>query len=432
MMGSDLNDEVLIPSMSFSLAAVVRKQRQHQPSQQQYAMVHEKPPRGWWLPGGGIEHKDDTPVHGAIRETLEEAGAPSLLPLLPLASQSMMRRMAEEEEEPKLRLLPSMTHLLSLQQSRGRLRFIFRGEWIDDVGDCDNETAVSDDEPKSILKCLPGDEESMESKWLTWDEIQCLEEKKGKKGGKRATSQLQPTNTSKAVQCFSDPYLRGHEPLEFYGMLERSWQENASVPGIPVHMMDFSKELKAQREEGVTGAFFGRMENTSNKSNQTLIVHGRRAALLVHFKCRLVLYDMNQQRIALDAETKKFPSSHVKDQNNVTLKELVHGMIKGFVTRPRKEDRENKKHYRVGMLRVEHVIHANGREATLTVFPVVCFSPADGVHPTGRADRALNWVSGEEIGDNLERNLAKAVLAEKSGENNVCSLSILRDKEGPL
>ena len=64
------NDEsILLPTISFSLAAIVRIRQES--TCQQYALVHERPPRGWWLPGGGVEHKDHTPVHAAIRETVE-------------------------------------------------------------------------------------------------------------------------------------------------------------------------------------------------------------------------------------------------------------------------------------------------------------------------------------------------------------------------
>jgi len=416
-------NEVLFPSVSFSLAAIVRRQQsqQHQqPQQSQYALVHERPPRGWWLPGGGIEHIDDTPVDAAIRETVEEAGSPSLLPLLPLLQSMRMTK----EEEPKLRLLPSMTHLISLEQSPGRLRFIFRGEWIDDfVDNCDDQTATSN-EPKNILKCPPGDKESIEAKWLTWDEIQYLKERKR---GKQETSQYI------AVQSMSDPWLRGHEPLTFYEMLERSWQENGSVPGLPVHMMNLSGEHNDQQEEEVTGAFFGRMRNSSNKSNRVsgLTYHGR-AALLTHLKCRLLVYDAIQQQIALDTATKMFPSSFVNDQNEMTLKQLVDGMIADLVALPSEDNREKQGQYQVGLLRVEYVVHGNGREATLTVFPFVSLSSTDGVFLSESANKTMNWISGEEISDNLERKLAKTVLSERSGESINVRLNILRDEEGPV
>ncbi len=70
-----------LTSNAYSLAAIVRSsktgsQSQHQKKQQQYVLVHELFPRGWWLPGGGIEHKDSTPVDAAVRETMEEAAVP--------------------------------------------------------------------------------------------------------------------------------------------------------------------------------------------------------------------------------------------------------------------------------------------------------------------------------------------------------------------
>ncbi len=68
-----------LPTNAFSLAAIVRSsktQNQSQKTEQQYVLVHERFPRGWWLPGGGIEHKDSTPVDAAVRETIEEAALP--------------------------------------------------------------------------------------------------------------------------------------------------------------------------------------------------------------------------------------------------------------------------------------------------------------------------------------------------------------------
>ena len=76
----------VVPTISFSLAAIVRTQdpggtavsaflaSQEVP---QYALVHERKNRGWWLPGGGIESYDDTPVDAAVRETMEEASSAS-------------------------------------------------------------------------------------------------------------------------------------------------------------------------------------------------------------------------------------------------------------------------------------------------------------------------------------------------------------------
>eukprot|EP00584_Thalassiosira_punctigera_P026927 CAMPEP_0172577066 /NCGR_PEP_ID=MMETSP1067-20121228/138043_1 /TAXON_ID=265564 ORGANISM="Thalassiosira punctigera, Strain Tpunct2005C2" /NCGR_SAMPLE_ID=MMETSP1067 /ASSEMBLY_ACC=CAM_ASM_000444 /LENGTH=450 /DNA_ID=CAMNT_0013369749 /DNA_START=175 /DNA_END=1527 /DNA_ORIENTATION=- len=436
----NLKDEVMIPSVSFSLAAVVRRrqsqsqkhpqqpqqyalvhEKKHPQQPQQYTLVHERPPRGWWLPGGGIEHRDDTPVHAAIRETVEEAGSPSLLPLLPLSRSARMTK----EEEPKLRLLPSMTHLISLQQSPGRIRFIFRGEWIDEFGDgCDGRTTESD-ESRSILKCHPGDEESIEAKWLTWDDIQCFEQRK--RGKRKQSQSAEKEMPAASVECMADPWLRGHEPLEFYGLLERSWQENESVPGLPVHMVNFSGEHHEQQGEEVTGAFFGRMESGSDQSGRPsgLTLHGR-AALLVHLQCRLIVYDSVQQRFAVDIATKKFPSSYVKNQNNVTLAKLAKTMMKDLVSFPSKDVRE----HHVRLLRIEHNVHANGREATLTVFPSVRHSSAKGVHLSEIANETMSWVSADDVTDSLERKLAMAALSDQRESDNISSLKILRDGEG--
>lgn len=280
-MADNKEKEIVLPSVSFSLAAIVRRQ-QSQNGPQKYAIVHERPPRGWWLPGGGFEHHDETPVETAIRESVEEAGSPSLLPLLSLSQSNSNNK---DEVPKKLRLLPSMTHLISLEQSTGRVRFIFRGEWIDDC-DCldnsDNQTAdASKDEPKSVLKCLPGDDDSLEAKWISWDEVQCLEE----------MERIEKNKTT-LLESMSDFWLRGHEPITFFGMLERSERKNTSVPGLPVHKLNLHDENidnDHQEEEVVTGAFFGRMQCTKKATGLTL---NRRAVLLTHLKCRLLVYNI--------------------------------------------------------------------------------------------------------------------------------------------
>lgn len=414
------NGGVVIPSISFSLAAIIRTRPQKQTREflpREYALVHEKPPRGWWLPGGGVEHHDETPLAAAVRETVEEAGSPSLLPLL-----AAMHSDAGVDESKQC-LLPTMTHLISLEQSRGRIRFIFRGEWIDDSrGDCDGQKGKSNG-PKSILKCPPGDKESIEAKWISWDEVQ---EIKVKDTRKRKKDKL----LSNGPLTMGDAWLRGHEPLTFFGMLE-ACARNGSSPGLPVHRITFSVEHNERREGGaveeevVTGAFFGRIH--SNKSIG-LTSHGR-AALLTHLKCRLLVYDEVRHKIVADTATNAFPLSYVYDQNEITLKELVDAVISDYVKMIPSGSRGNEDElHRVGLLRVEHVIHGNGREATLTVFPCLCLSAIEEVRLDNRTNRALNWVSVEELGDDIERKLVEAV---QSGEC-VQRLQILRDKEGPV
>lgn len=412
--------EILVPpSISFSLAAIVRTRTQ--PSQEQrpqeYAIVHERPPRGWWLPGGGIEHRDATPVDAAIRESVEEAGSPSLLPLLDLSPSRT------EDDVRDLRSLPSMTHLISLEQTPGRIRFIFRGEWIDDSVDDISMTKklyqnISSKETKSILKPPPGDDESIEAKWITWDEVLRFHE------SKRSGMNKSPPS----LQSISDPWLRGHEPITFFGMLEFSSKDGRSVPGLPVHRMDLHGEHIDYKEEEVTGSFFGRMQSiSSNKSNAEAggLTSGRRAALLTHLKCRLLVYNENQQSFAIDAATKAFPSSLVKNQNEMTLKQLVDGKIADFVSFHSEDNRNSKERYQAGLLRVEHIVHNNGKEATLTVFPFVVLHSI-----RGSANEAISWVSVDEIGDNLERRLADAVIGDQR-RNQYLHLDILRDHEGP-
>ena len=387
------NEEVVIPSVSFSLAAIVR--RGSQKKTQQYALVHERPPRGWWLPGGGIEHHDDTPVDAAIRESVEEAGTPELLQLL-------------QKEESNSPPMPSMTHLLSLEQTPGRIRFIFRGEWVDDCKDnCD-----------SILKSQE-DEESIEARWVTWEEVQRL---KGNKRGGREKIQLQEETSAASLTeqlSMNDPWLRGHEPLTYFGMLEENMR-NGSIPGLPVHKIDFSAEHIDQQETEVTGAFFGRMHQSDKV---VALTHGRRAALLTHLNCRLVIYNKMRQSVAVDTATNTFPSSIVIDQNEMTLKQLVDGMIADLEVLPSEE--YCKEQNQVGLLRVEYIIHGNGREATLTVFPAV-----DSACLNDRAHNTITWVSEEDLSDDLEKNLAKKVLSEQN-EKCIYRFDILRDEEGP-
>lgn len=414
------NDEVgvLLPSVSFSLAAIVRRRQQKQQSQsqpQQYVLVHEKPPRGWWLPGGGVEYYDETPVHAAIRESVEEAGSPSLLPLMQSAN-------SNKDETKQLQLLPSMTHLISLEQSPGRIRFIFRGEWIDDCNDnSEVEQRSASKEPKTILKCPPGDEDSIEAKWMTYDEVPRFGE------SKRAARNKSP------LLLLSDPWLRGHEPITFFGMLELSGLKNRFIPGLPVHTMNLDPDKQDDhQEEHVTGAFFGRMPMPSpDQSNEAigLTFHGR-AALVTHLKCRLLVYNETQQTFAIDTTTKKFPASFVHNQDEMTLKQLVDKMISDLVPHSFENNRGNEERYQVGLLRADHVIHCNAREATLTVFPFVCLCTTDEVNLRESASETVRWVSAEELCDPLERKLADAIISDQSRETYL-HLDILRDNEGP-
>lgn len=392
--------------MSFALAAIVRIGS----GRQEYAIVHERLPRGWWLPGGGVEHHDATPVSAAIRESVEEAGSPSLLPLLSSSqfSTSANNGMVATRIN-KLRLLPSMTHLISLEQSPGRIRFIFRGEWIDESAEnYDGHDATS----KSVLKRPPGDDDSIESRWITWDEVLCLHERKQSRCSKPPS-----------IQSLSDPWLRGHEPITFFGMLERSWRRNLPVPGLQVHPMNLLDNNNHHEE--ATGSFFGRMGRTDISEKDVGLTYHGRAALLTHLQCRLLVYNKIQNSFAIDASTKTFPASFVRDQSHMSLKKLVDEMISKMVSLPR--DRKNEG---IGILRVEHLIHSNGREATLTVFPFVYLSSSDGLHLQESPNERIRWMSAEVLIDHLERRLAEVVIDDQSREK--CMHYILRDGEGPF
>jgi len=299
-----------------------------------------------------------------------------------------------------------MTHLLSLEQTPGRIRFIFRGEWVDNIDTSNDETGASI-EPKSVLKLPPGDKESIEAKWITMDEVLHFEERK-----RHGINKPPPT-----LKSISDPWLRGHEPITFFGMLEFADQKDRSVPGLPVHN-NIMRDDNDQKE--VVGAFFGGTSFSSGIPNSPTdpLYYGKRAALLTHLKCRLLVYDETQQMFAIDDTTKMFPSSFVKEKNE-TLSDLVGGMIKEFST----TDNNNKKN-QTGLLRVEYVKHENRREATLTVFPFVRLRTI-----RESAKDTIDWISVQEISDDLERKLAEAMAGIQNGKHY---LNVLRDREGPI
>ena len=432
-MENDMEEDVILPTVSYSLSAIVRTKKEGSNSSkleyalvhdkvdaaarkraeekaarkehQSYTLVHENPPRGWWLPGGGVEHRDITPVDGAIREALEEAGSPSLSHLLPLFTTTKTN---EDIKEDELQLLPTMSHLLSLEQSSGRQRFIFRGEWIDDDNDYADDSSTHN---CNILKCSPGDDESEEAQWVTLDEVtQIATRQRGD------TTQVESESTF--LQQMRDPWLRGHEPVTFFGLLENAWQQNEVVPGLPVYKINLSgNDVKEEEEEEVTGAFFGR--HTLDEEPQ-LVYHGSRSALLTHLKCSLLVYDKSQQTVAIDKATNTFPSSFVSDQNEMSLKKLVDGMISYYNPSHPSADNDAS----VGLLRVQHIIHDNGREATLTVYPYIILPDT-----IAGADEEINWVPIDELSVSLERRLAEVVMDDNQMKEKYLSLDVLRDKE---
>lgn len=354
-----------VPSNAFSLAAIVRSsksqnQSQHKEKEQQYVLVHERFPRGWWLPGGGIEHKDSTPIDAAVRETIEEAAL------------------------PHCRNLPVMTHLLSLEQTPGRIRFIFRGEWCDDDG-------------QSILKCSPGDDDSIEAKWVTYDEVNNFKRRRKHIPREQwlddSSDDPHPLSTRTSV---NHPWLRGHEPLTFFGMLEHSLKQNNTSSGLKV--------CQVGEEDRVVGAFFSR-ESADNETVKTPTIQGR-AVFLIHLRCHLIAYD---------SESKQFASMTkcVGDQNEKTLRQLADEMLSQFTSLGSE----------IGLLRVEYVALENGREAALTVFPYVITSS------NHEFDNDVTWFSKDELADSLDQQLAAQLLA---GQSNFASLNILRDTEGEM
>eukprot|EP00986_Skeletonema_menzelii_P004756 scaffold1665_cov149-Skeletonema_menzelii.AAC.6 len=353
-----------LPTNAYSLAVVVRSsktenlnQSEHQKKQQQYVLVHERFPRGWWLPGGGIEHKDSTPVDAAVRETIEEAAL------------------------PQCGNLPVMTHLLALEQTPGRIRFIFRGEWCDD-------------DVHSILKCPPGDNESIEAKWITFSEIKNFNRRRKHIPREQwlDDGNSHPLSSSTSV---THPWLRGHEPSTFFGMLEKSLKQRNIVPGLKVQ--------KGDTEVG--GAFFsGPKESFNNDAlSKRLTIRGR-AAFLIHLKCRLIVYASESQQFCT-------MSRFVDGQNGKTLRQLSDEMLSQFSSLSTK----------TGLQRVDYTAHENGREATLTVFPYAIISSNHEFY------NDFKWVSKEELPDTLDQRLAAEI-----GQGNVVDLNILRDSESEL
>lgn len=113
-----------------------------------------------------------------------------------------------------------------------------------------------------------------------------------------------------SIQFISDPWLRGHEPITFFGLLDRYWRKNLPVPGLKVHPMNLIDELNHHHDE-VTGSFFGRMGRTETSESEKavhLTYHGR-AALLTHLQCRLLVYNENQNSFAIYDSTNTFPAS---------------------------------------------------------------------------------------------------------------------------
>ena len=428
---NDMKENIILPTVSYSLSAIVRikkdgnntaheyalvhdkvdaaaRKRAEEKAarkEQQYTLVHEKPPRGWWLPGGGVEHRDITPVDGAIREALEEAGSPSLSHMLPLFTTTQTN---EDIKEDELQLLPSMSHLLSLEQSPGRQRFIFRGEWIDD-DDTTNYSAADNSNTHNcnILKCPPGDDESEEAQWVTLDEVKQITTRQ-----RGDTTQVESDSTF--LRQMKDPWLRGHEPVTFFGLLEYAWQQNEVVPGLPVYKMNLSGNV--EEEEEVIGAFFGR--HTLDEESQ-LVYHGSRSALLTHLKCSLLVYDKSLQVFAIDQATNTFPSSFVSDQNEMSLKKLVDDMISYYnPSHPSADDAS------VGLLRVQHIIHENGREATLTVYPYIILADTSEI-----SHDEIDWVPINELSIPLEKRLAEVIMDDNQMKEKYLSLEVLRDKE---
>eukprot|EP00035_Acanthoeca_spectabilis_P037989 m.49186 g.49186 ORF g.49186 m.49186 type:complete len:349 (+) comp8947_c0_seq1:81-1127(+) len=112
------------PVVAFSLTAIAH------PDRPEYALVHEKQVRGWWLPGGGVD-AGQTLAEAAVREADEEAGC-------------------------KIRLTGVLR--VEFTPTRCRLRVIWGAVPID---------------PAAPLKTVP-DAESRGALWVTLDETSAI------------------------------------------------------------------------------------------------------------------------------------------------------------------------------------------------------------------------------------------------------------------
>lgn len=309
----------------------------------------------------------------------------------------MERSLAQQEQTP----LPVMTHLLALQQTPGRIRFIFRGEWMDETtgGNC-------------LLKLPPGDTDSIEAKWVTLHEVRCLNE-----GNRKSCS---PPLTEE----WKDQWLRGPEPVAFFAMLESSRIKGTPIPGLSVSKTSLECADNKGEDNGGIGAFFSRMGKPTENCTRALLKHRGRDALITHLRSRLLIYDEAAQKVAIDGSTLRFPLSVVSNQFEQTLRQLVDEMIHEFSPR---ESACNIK--RGGTLRMEYIIHPNGTDATLTVFSYLIVSTETNAAPKKNSTKSMiKWVWIHELVDSVENNLAK-VLVEKGGD--LSFIDILTDSEWP-
>ncbi|KAL3776552.1 hypothetical protein ACHAW5_008714 [Stephanodiscus triporus] len=175
---------------------------------------------------------------------------------------------------------------LIYEQSPGRIRFIFLGEWID--GSAENYDG-HDAMPKSVLNCPPGDDDSIESRWMTWDEVHVF------------------TRESRVDAVNLIDSIFEHEPITSFGMLEQSWRQNFPVPGLQVHPMNLLDNNN--HHEGAAGSFFGGLGQTDIPEKAVGLTYHGRAALLTHLQCRLLVYNKIQNSFAMDA--RKHPQHHL-------------------------------------------------------------------------------------------------------------------------
>eukprot|EP01120_Amphizonella_sp_Union-15-10_P008622 TRINITY_DN3134_c0_g2_i1.p1 TRINITY_DN3134_c0_g2~~TRINITY_DN3134_c0_g2_i1.p1 ORF type:complete len:201 (-),score=39.67 TRINITY_DN3134_c0_g2_i1:104-706(-) len=121
---STSNQRVACPTYNFALVVV------RHPADGKFLLVNETSDRGWWLPGGGVELGESFQA-AAIRETLEEGGI-----------RINLKGILRIERKPMGQF--------------ARMRVIFYAEPV---------------ESKPKIKTVP-DEHSIESRWVTSDEVQ--------------------------------------------------------------------------------------------------------------------------------------------------------------------------------------------------------------------------------------------------------------------
>ena len=189
------------PTLAFSLSVIERRA-----PEQQFALVHEKAERGWWLPGGAVD-AGQTLLEAAVRENEEEAG-----------------------------IRTELAGVLRVEFSRrkGRLRVI----WL-------AQQAADDERP---LKTV-ADSESRAACWVT--NAECLRVAAG-------------TATGPDGAPLEHCWLRGEEPRVWFGYMTRPEQQRYVAP------VEFVRSVLAERRPGAAAVGSAGAEAAGKKQARDL------------------------------------------------------------------------------------------------------------------------------------------------------------------